>query len=124
MPPCRTEAESSSKRTKLEKFFGDTFQNSSDVLGATEAAEAELQKYELEDALSLDLKKPLLWWKEHLVNYKFLSILAKQFLCITSTSVPSQRLFSSAGNLLSERRSQLSPENVKNSSFYMKTTNC
>ena len=30
VPPCRTEAESSSKRTKLE-FFDDTFQNSSDV---------------------------------------------------------------------------------------------
>ena len=30
MPPSRTEAESRCKRTKLEKFFGDTFQNSSD----------------------------------------------------------------------------------------------
>ena len=96
-----------------ENFFGDTFQNSSDELGTTETAESELQKYELEDALSLDSKEPLLWWKEHELNYKFLSILAKQFLCITSTSVPSERLFSSAGNLLSERRSRLSPENVE-----------
>ena len=118
MPPSRTEAESRCKRTKLEKFFGDTFQNSSDELGTTETAESELQKYELEDALSLDSKEPLLWWKEHELNYKFLSILAKQFLCITSTSVPSERLFSSAGNLLSERRSRLSPENVEKLFLY------
>ena len=120
MPPSRTEAESRCKRTKLEKFFGDTFQNSSDKLGTTETAESELQKYELEDALSLDSKEPLLWWKEHELNYKFLSILAKQFLCITSTSVPSERLFSSAGNLLSERRSRLSPENVEKLLFLYK----
>lgn len=108
------ELESRSKRTKLENFFGDTFvQSSSDEVSAAEAAEAELQKYELEDPLSLDSKKPLQWWKERQVNYKFLSILIKWFLCITSTSVPSERLFSSAGNLLSERRSRLSPENVE-----------
>ena len=117
-PPSLTEPESRSKRTKLEKFFGDTFQNPSEEdpseeVSAAEAAEAELQRYELEDPLSLDSKNPLLWWKEREVNYKFLSILAKRFLCITSTSVPSERLFSSAGNLLSERRSRLSPENVE-----------
>ena len=112
-PPSLTEPESRSKRTKLENFFGDTFQNPSEEVSAAEAAEAELQRYELEDPLSLDSKNPLLWWKEREVNYKFLSILAKRFLCITSTSVPSERLFSSAGNLLSERRSRLSPENVE-----------
>ena len=107
------ESESGPKRTKLEKFFGDSIQISSEEVSAAEAAETELQRYELEDPLSLDTKKPLLWWKEREVNYKYLSILAKRFLCITSTSVPSERLFSSAGNLLSERRSRLSPENVE-----------
>ena len=112
--PGLSEPESRAKRTKLEKFFGDSFvKNSSEKISAAEAAEAELQKYELEDPLSLDSKNPLLWWKEREINYKFLSILAKRFLCITSTSVPSERLFSSAGNLLSERRSRLSPENVE-----------
>ena len=107
------ESESRPKRTKLENFFGDSIQISSEEVSAAEAAETELQRYELEDPLSLDTKKPLLWWKEREINYKYLSILAKRFLCITSTSVPSERLFSSAGNLLSEKRSRLSPENVE-----------
>jgi len=47
------------------------------------------------------------------INYNFLSTLAKRFLCVTATNVPSERLFSSAGNLLSERRSRLTPENVE-----------
>ena len=109
-----SELESRSKHTKLEKFFGDTFvRSSSGEISTAEAVEAELQRYELEDPLCLDSKKPLLWWKEREVNYKFLSILAKRFLCITSTSVPIERLFSSAGYLLSEKRSRLSPENVE-----------
>ena len=53
--------ESRSKRTKLN-FFGDTFQTSpSGEVSAAEAAETELQRYELKDPLSLDSKKPLLW---------------------------------------------------------------
>ena len=63
--PSLSEQESRAKRTKLEKFFGNTFvKNSSEEISATEAAEAELQKYELEDPLSLDSKKPLMRWKE------------------------------------------------------------
>ena len=95
-----------SKRTKLEKFFDSSLQASHSGEGsgysANETAETELHRSELEDPLSLESKKPLLWWKEREVNYQHLSLLAKKFLCITATSVPSERLFSSAGNLLSE----------------------
>ena len=47
---------------KAQKNFGDNYQTQ---VGATDVTEVELQKYELEDALNLDLKVPLLWWKEH-----------------------------------------------------------
>ena len=39
-------------------------------------------------------------------------MLAKKFLCITATSVPSERLFSAAGNLVAEKRSRLTSENI------------
>ena len=58
--PGLSKLESRSKRTKLKSFFGDTFvKNSSEEVSAAEAAEAELQNYELEVPLSLDSKKPL-----------------------------------------------------------------
>ena len=41
-----------------------------------------------------------------------LMMLAKKYLAIPGSSVPSERLFSKAGELISEKRSQLKPKNV------------
>ena len=45
-------------------------------------------------------------------SYKYLTLLSKKFLCITATSVLSERLFSAAGNLIAEKRSRLSSKNI------------
>jgi DNA-binding PadR family transcriptional regulator len=37
---------------------------------------------------------PLNWWEDKKVEYPILSSLARQYLVISSTSVPSERLFS------------------------------
>ena len=44
--------------------------------------------------------------------YRYLAKLIKRILTITATSVPSEQLFSSAGDLISEKRSCLKPKNV------------
>lgn len=55
---------------------------------------------------------PLAWWKEHATLFPKLQSLAKRFLCIPASSVPSERLFSKAGELISHRRSSLKEKNV------------
>ena len=101
------------KRTKLGKFFDGAFRPRAGENGsASEVAKTELQRYELEEPLGLENKQPLLWWKECELLYKYLSLLSKKFLCITATSVPSERLFSSAGNLIAEKRSRLMSDNI------------
>ena len=57
-------------------------------------------------------REPLTWWLEHEKKYPNLSKLGWKYLCITATSVPSERLFSKAGELVSHKRSCLKPSNV------------
>lgn len=60
---------------------------------------------------------PLLWWREFSASFPNLAILAKKYLCICDTSSPSERLFSVAGNIVTEKRSLLDPEKVNMLSF-------
>ena len=54
----------------------------------------------------------LQWWKLNEHRYPKLSVLAKTVLCIPATSVPCERLFSSAGYILNKTRSSLEPNTV------------
>jgi len=55
---------------------------------------------------------PLLWWKANELKYPILSESAKRYLCVPATSVASERVFSSAGDLASAQRSCLRSEHV------------
>ena len=57
-------------------------------------------------------KTPVDWWKQNQDRYPLLSQLAMRYLAIPATSVPCERVFSSTGYIVSERRSCLLPENV------------
>lgn len=50
------------------------------------------------------------WWKIHQTKYPLLAQLAKFIHSIPATSAPSERLFSAAGNTVTEKRSRISPE--------------
>jgi len=56
---------------------------------------------------------PLVWWKGRVSVYPRLSAMAKRQLSIVATSVPSERVFSKSGQLISERRSRLTAKNVQ-----------
>ena len=72
----------------------------------------------LEEYLDIPLQEwgadPLKWWKRKKSDGSLVPLaeLAGKFLCIPATSVPSEQLFSCAGNLISEKRSRLCKENV------------
>ena len=48
---------------------------------------------------------PLLWWKENGPQFPHVMQVASKYLAIPGSSVPSEQLFSKAGELISQRRS-------------------
>ncbi|XP_050543057.1 E3 SUMO-protein ligase ZBED1-like [Daktulosphaira vitifoliae] len=55
---------------------------------------------------------PILFWKNNNLMFGALSEIALKYLCIPATSVPSERIFSKAGQIVSIRRNRLLPKNV------------
>ena len=47
---------------------------------------------------------PLLFWSENKQNWPHLHNLALKYLCVQPTSVPSERLFSKTGSIITEKR--------------------
>lgn len=70
-----------------------------------------VQLYKSFPAVEHDVN-PLDWWKINQHAFPFLTAIARQYLCCPGTSVPSERLFSCAGNIISKRRASLLPENA------------
>lgn len=63
------------------------------------------------------------WWKEREYEYPLLSNLAKRYLCIPGTSVSSERVFSTAGDIITAQRSTLTPEHLDQILFLHKNLN-
>ena len=52
------------------------------------------------------------WWKTNSKTLPILSEHARQVLCVPSSSAKSERLFSASDNVVTNRRTNLVPENV------------
>lgn len=75
------------------------------------ALQAELQAY-LSKPLLEKSADPLQWWRSSAATYPVLSLVAHRILSIPATSVPCERLFSTAGIIVNDLRSALSPQSV------------
>jgi hypothetical protein len=60
---------------------------------------------------------PLEWWAENTKRFKTLSVLARGFLCIPATQTKSERLNSTSGNIVEDRRANLLTQHVRELTF-------
>ena len=77
---------------------------------------SDIAKYEIERYLQVpkvdEEENPLEWWKTNFVIFPTLSVMAKKYLCVCATSSPSERLFSTSGDVVGDNRASLKPEKV------------
>ena len=65
-------------------------------LSLGEQLSKEISMY-LEQPCEESASDPLLWWKTHETTFPHLAKLARRYLCVPATSVPSERMFSKGG---------------------------
>ena len=83
-----------------------------------------MMKTELDRYISAPLPEtsinPYKWWTEHKHLYPHVATLARNKMSIPATSLPSERLFSKAGTVISDRKTRLKPENTEKLIFLSK----
>ena len=104
------------------KFFEGGIYDDEDNDNSNDLSTNELDKYLDVNKVPIASKQtqPLIWWKEREKEFPALSKLAKKYLAIPATSVPSERLFSDAGNQVTSKRSSLSPKTISQILFLKK----
>ena len=121
-PPCdnneQTEAVvaeadgTSSNKRKLSDFFSTPQAHDHETDTRKHVFEVELDMYVLSPQVENKGINVLTWWRDNQVIYPNLCRVARKYVCVPATSVPSERVFSSAGLIVSDRRACLKPEKV------------
>ena len=93
-----------------------------DIMADVSAIDLEMSRY-LEGRRCARETNILKWWKENEKYFPNMSTVAKKYLCIPATSVPSERVFSKAGEIVSARRSRIKSKNVDMILFLNKLQN-
>ena len=101
------------KKSKgLSKVLGHCLGNSQcNALTTRQRVKQELDQYLSHPQLDIE-ESPLDWWKIEAVRYPNVAKLAQKYLCLCATNVPSERVFSCGGNIVTDRRTCLKPEQV------------
>ena len=98
-------------REEQERASGDSTRVVDTEEQRRQQVNTEVQNYLSASRLDFE-EDPLQWWKAQPLNYPCLGKVAQKYLCICATSSASERLFSTAGNVVSSFRATLKPDKV------------
>ena len=100
------------KKSVLASLLGDMLKPTARKrMTRRETAEAELKTYLEDEIVNIDTDV-LKWWKSKHHLFPTMAYLARKYLCIPATSTPSERLFSTAGNIISSISAGMHPNNA------------
>lgn len=110
-----TQNTKTSHKSAMEFLYGDEIIDMNDP-------KVQFQGYLAEPQLRFDLD-PFEWWSTRSTKYPIISECARKYLAIPATSVSSERCFSTAGNIVTPKRSCLSTTNVNTLVFLYQNRN-
>lgn len=112
---CFSDNDQQKTKTAMEVLFGTILDpekstNTNNVIQSVELINEQIDRYK-KASVSIN-QDPLAWWSKNQELFSTIAPIARDRLSVAGTSVPSERLFSAAGNLLNAKRACLSSENV------------
>lgn len=114
---AQAEASSSGRKSTLLKgVFEEILQEHMEVgeSGATSSTSSQVQIHTyLSQKTIPHSESPFKYWKDHKLQFPTLAATAAKFLCAPSTSVDSERLFSTASNIIDAKRNRLGGERAE-----------
>uniref|UniRef100_A0A8C4N752 Zinc finger BED domain-containing protein 1-like n=1 Tax=Eptatretus burgeri TaxID=7764 RepID=A0A8C4N752_EPTBU len=100
------------KKVALEDLLGDVFAaNSETSQSLFQRVDKEIKRYRDEPCIPLS-KNPLSWWRSHEQSFPLLSKVARMYLGIPAKSLPTERAFSTAVDVITAKKAALTGENV------------
>ncbi|XP_030009081.1 zinc finger BED domain-containing protein 4-like [Sphaeramia orbicularis] len=110
---------SSTADNSLWDMFDQKVKSKTTTRSITADTTIEVGKY-LQEPFIPRSADPLAYWKERAVVFPHLHKLSKKFLCIPATSVPCERVFSKAGEVITKKRNRLHPSTAEKIIFLNK----
>ena len=108
------------KKSVMAELFGELFTSEKGTTKTlSQITEEEVMAYRLTGCIPVD-ENPLAWWRSNEHKYPHIAKLARRYLAVPGTSVPSERVFSTAGDIVTASRSRLLAENVDKLIFLQK----
>ncbi|KAJ8356524.1 hypothetical protein SKAU_G00193180 [Synaphobranchus kaupii] len=91
------------KKSAMEELFGETF--ASKDIGKTFAntIKEEVASCQAASGIPVD-GDPLAWWKSNECKYPHIAMMARCYIAVPGTSVHSERVFSTAGDIVTTKR--------------------
>eukprot|EP00698_Gefionella_okellyi_P024388 TRINITY_DN8586_c0_g1_i2.p1 TRINITY_DN8586_c0_g1~~TRINITY_DN8586_c0_g1_i2.p1 ORF type:complete len:653 (-),score=106.21 TRINITY_DN8586_c0_g1_i2:756-2714(-) len=108
--PLQLNGGGDSDEDSMDVSLFDRLINKQERKGLT-AAE-EVRRYQSEGVIGIE-DCPIKWWHDNSASYPLLSHIAKKYLCIVATSAPSERMFSTAGRLSKDLRTNVNPARLE-----------
>lgn len=103
----------------LDKFLeeNDDQSNTSNNKGPDTTTQVEIDQFLLEKRIQ-HTDDPTAWWKWNHLRLPKLAAVAWAYLSTPPTSVPSEPLFSTAGNIIADNHTRLLPDNAERLMFF------